>query len=338
MASLSAASGGAIAAVPAISDDGAADDGAVPLCTWRRGAADARLLGDVERLVAESCDPATAVVRRFGASAAGGSHRAWYLQRAAVRSGFADALWSATRGGDAWGVADPARRSAFRRLGRPALRCLECLEYDAGGGALGLHDDGETLLTASLMLSEAGAFAGGEIVVARYPERAFAARPARGDIVAWRGWEKHRVAPVTRGTRRVLVAEWWAGPDAPAADRRPQNGEPRLARALASDPAAASLLANLARLREAARDVPAALAYYDRSLAADPACAATLYSRGVLRLRRADFAAAEADFAAAAAAGGGADAHDQYGALLARRGDVDAAAAAFSRARALEGA
>ena len=34
--------------------------------------------------------------------------------------------------------------------------------------------------------------------------------PRALDAVAWRGWEWHRVAPVTRGVRRVLVAEWWA--------------------------------------------------------------------------------------------------------------------------------
>ena len=102
---------------------------AAPLCTWIKGAASPALLAAAERLVAAHCDPSAAVVRTFGRPDAGGSHRAWYLQRAAVRGGFADALWSATRGGDAWGVADPARRSAFRRLGRPALRCLECLEY-----------------------------------------------------------------------------------------------------------------------------------------------------------------------------------------------------------------
>ena len=29
--------------------------------------------------------------------------------------------------------------------------------------------------------------------------------PRRGDLVAWRGWDEHRILPVTRGTRRILV-------------------------------------------------------------------------------------------------------------------------------------
>ena len=60
------------------------------------------------------------------------------------------------------------------------------------------------------------------------------------DVVAWRGWEWHRVAPVTRGVRRVLVMEWWA--PAHAADEgragveRGADSAAGLREALARDP------------------------------------------------------------------------------------------------------
>ena len=41
----------------------------------------------------------------------------------------------------------------------------------------------------------------------------------RGELIAWRGWDDHRIHSVTRGTRRVLVAEWRCC--SPANDTRP---------------------------------------------------------------------------------------------------------------------
>ena len=65
------------------------------------------------------------------------------------------------------------------------------------------------------------------------------------DVAAWRGWEWHRVAPVTRGVRRVLVMEWWA--PAHAADEgrgsveRGGDSAAGLREALARDPGSSLL-------------------------------------------------------------------------------------------------
>ena len=306
-----------------------------PLLTWRRGGG-AALLEEIDALVADHCDAHACALRSFGDSS-DEAHRAWYLQREAVASGFADRLWACCAACDAWGVTARGGE-ALRRRGRPALRCLEVLRYDAGGGALGLHDDGETLLTTSLMVSPAGAFEGGAVEVARWPGRLERADPARGDVVAWRGWEKHRVAPVTRGARVVVVAEWWAGPDAPRADRRAPSTEPRLRSALDLDPASPALLAAVAHLRAAAGDAEGALALYDASLAGDPTCGAARFSRALLRAQARDFAGAEADLAAVANAGAAdPDVHAQLGALQARRGAVDEAAESFRLAAVARG-
>ncbi|KAH8052089.1 hypothetical protein JL721_10968 [Aureococcus anophagefferens] len=295
---------------------------APPLLTWRRGGG-AALLEEIDALVANHCDAHACALRSFGDSS-DKAHRAWYLQREAVASGFADRLWACCAACDAWGVTARGGE-ALRRRGRPGLRCLEILRYDAGGGALGLHDDGETLLTTSLMVSPAGAFDGGAVEVARWPGR-LEGRSA-GDAAAWR-WEKHRVAPVTRGARVVVVAEWWAGPDAPRADRRA-----RRSRGSRRRPTRRRALAAVAHLRAAAGDAEGALALYDASLAGDPTCGAASRLRAKARL-----CGREADLAALAHAGAAdPDVHAQLGALQARRGAVDEAAESFRLAAVARG-
>ena len=94
-----------------------------PLLTWRREAASAALLCEIDGFIAAHCAATAGVVRRFGAeeSGCGGlGHRAWYLQREAVKSGLADRLWACCAASDAWGVGS-WRGEARRRLGRLAL-------------------------------------------------------------------------------------------------------------------------------------------------------------------------------------------------------------------------
>merc|ERR1712147_318489 len=99
---------------------------APPLLTWRRGGG-AALLEEIDALVANHCDAHASALRSFGDSS-DKAHRAWYLQREAVASGFADRLWACCAACDAWGVTARGGE-AFRRRGRPALRCLEVLRY-----------------------------------------------------------------------------------------------------------------------------------------------------------------------------------------------------------------
>jgi hypothetical protein len=121
---------------------------------------------------------------------------------------------ASTEGG--WGVIDGSRVTP---------RCLELIRYSGGDGSsassagdsIGWHNDGATLVTMAIMLSENGDYDGGESEVEQ--ERY---RLQIGEAAAWRGWTNHRVAPVTRGMREVFVVEWWTEADCtlPGADPR----------------------------------------------------------------------------------------------------------------------
>ena len=169
-----------------------------------------RILDLAKRAAHEN--PAIVTERNFGLNSNNeGGHRVTFLQNTAVaQPALMAELWALSRRGDAWGV------TSRRRL---PLRCMELIEYaSAKNHSLGHHNDGDTLLTVSVLLSTPDVdFEGGQLELVR---RADATRGVgecteahmvqSGDVVAWRGWEWHRVSPVSRGVRRVLVMEWWA--------------------------------------------------------------------------------------------------------------------------------
>lgn len=97
-------------------------------------------------------------------------------------------------------------------------RTVELITYDAAGEVeadsnLGWHSDLGSVLTTALTLSSRSSFDGGVFEVRQGADQAVSqVLPGAGDVLVWRGWDPHRVAPVTRGRRQVLVLEWWLGP------------------------------------------------------------------------------------------------------------------------------
>ena len=167
--------------------------------------------------------------RNFGDNATyNEGHEVTYLHEA-VKEHETEMLWKLALAADAtmpkWGIASKLEAPSWKlqNLPTPTLRCLEAIDYFPGDHAdstedsLGWHNDGATFYTLAIGLTTASTdFDGGELQV-----RAPANGPIktvsdlqRGDLVAWRGWDRHRVRPVTRGQRQVIVAEWWLGPSA----------------------------------------------------------------------------------------------------------------------------
>ena len=148
--------------------------------------------------------------RNFGSNKEhAGGHQVTYINPAALQASelvedgavFVDELRSLAR------RADTLHGVPVVRL---ALRCLEVIQYKASDShSLGFHDDGTTVLTMAIPLSVRGSdFEGGTFEAKRGQCRE-EANSTLGDVLAWRGWDDHRVTPVSSGQREVLVAEWW---------------------------------------------------------------------------------------------------------------------------------
>lgn len=126
-----------------------------------------------------------------------------------------------------WGVWERLQAAGIQV---PGIRCIELITYNSGAGhdhqheggkhaeesgdeqSIGWHFDNGSILTVALMLSASGDYDGGS----------FEIRPSRedcmpvatqtvdaGDVLVWESWRPHRVTPVTRGNRLVLVVEIW---------------------------------------------------------------------------------------------------------------------------------
>jgi predicted TPR repeat methyltransferase len=216
-----------------------------------------------------------------------------------------DNLWTLTGVSNdvaGWGVASG-------RTSKPSLRCIEIVEYTARSHPApprhsGWHDDGDTVFTVSVLLSEPGRdFEGGDIEFRRKLSEAnpnVQVSPRFGDAVIWRGWEEHRVLPVTRGSRRVLVAEWRL--DAKAAsetDVRPPDSEEGLRRLQQLDPSSATIYKNLGNLLLARGKGNAAASAYASGLARDPTYAEGHYHLGSLALENGVIQLAEKHFRSA---------------------------------------
>jgi len=115
-----------------------------------------------------------------------------------------------------WGVVSRVPRDML------SPRVIELITYDAGnsqgGGAandanLGWHSDLGSLLTTGVTLSPPEDYDGGVFEVQPQPgSPSVSISGGLGDAVIWKSWDTHRVSPVTRGRRQVLVVEWWHGP------------------------------------------------------------------------------------------------------------------------------
>lgn len=90
-----------------------------------------------------------------------------------------------------------------------------CAEYHVSNPPGGLpypdHFDEGSLLTIDVMLSENGAFDGGQFCTLEADGTLTAHPFQKGDALVWVSHKPHCVEPLTRGQRRVLVMELWEG-------------------------------------------------------------------------------------------------------------------------------
>ena len=74
----------------------------------------------------------------------------------------------------------------------------------------------------AVMLSDPAVYSGGRFEAqhdAVEKRVVFSRRLRRGEVIMWKAWQLHRVTPVTRGLRHVLVLEFWAQPPNLRGDR-----------------------------------------------------------------------------------------------------------------------
>ena len=118
------------------------------------------------------------------------------------------------------GAAEPSMRQLLtaRQPGEVGVRCIEYHEVRPRGSLADLkHYDIGSLLTVDIMLSEPGDFGGGEFSTlepdGKLLEQAAFNGDATGDALLFVSHKYHCVQPVISGLRRVLVMEFWVGPD-----------------------------------------------------------------------------------------------------------------------------
>ena len=133
----------------------------------------------------------------------------------------------------------------------------------AGGDSIGWHDDSGSFVTISVGLSDLGDYDGGAFEIKRdnadpfapggaagarhnligresvgeadggkNGKVAYALRVDRGDMMVWFAWRRHRVTPVTRGRRHVLVLEFWDALPRRGRDGGPERPAPHPSRAM----------------------------------------------------------------------------------------------------------
>lgn len=245
---------------------------------------------------------------------------------------------------------------------RPALRCLEAIDYfpkaataagtqQAGEGGIGLdslgsalswHHDGATICTMIVALSTSGEdFDGGELQVRdRQAGKELLQTVSdlrRGDVAAWRGWDLHRVCPVRRGQRRVVVAEWWLGPPCSAVDERPRDSEDVVRRAMQVDGSAAQLHVLLAQVLVEEGDLEGAARSCQAATQLDPEHVEAHHALGVILAAKGDLADAEKSFRTTLRLDPRQPkAHYNLGKCLFARGDIRGAELSFRAALQLD--
>lgn len=279
---------------------------------------------------------------------ADGGHEVTYLNQHAPRS-VVDLLWGLGIGADVimptWGI-----KRRLKALGKPALRCLESISYyvkahqtaaarrsDVLGdpNSLGWHNDGATLFTVVVAMGTAGSeFIGGELEIRNLEGRVHRIEDLRrGDAVVWRGWDTHRVLPVTQGRRNVVVAEWWLGPNCSRQDLRPLDDVDTTRQTLSLDPVSVVLNALLADcLTERGEWTPAEHSWSSvREI--DPTDRRAPYHIACLKQTRGDLeGAAESFMDALRIDPMYADAHNRLGMVCFFQGDLAEAEMSYRRA------
>jgi hypothetical protein len=105
-----------------------------------------------------------------------------------------------------------------RSSDRVNFRTVEFHEYSAGGQlTTANHYDAGSLLTLDIMLSAPSVDFDGGAFVAPLADGSCSQVPGgkfdKGDAIIFLSHKYHNIEPVTRGTRVVLVAELWEGPE-----------------------------------------------------------------------------------------------------------------------------
>lgn len=186
---------------------------------------------------------------------------------------------------------------------------MELISYHGGDGEtaeqpianvsnIGWHNDGATLVTVAVAFSSAGRdFGGGELQArSGYSETARYHNITdiqRGDVIAWRGWDKHRVLPLLWGQRQVVVAEWWAGEPCSDTDARKKDTLVAVRSALDFDPFSSILNTLMAEYQLEDGNDADAEGYLQRALASDAMYPRALSHMARLHIRKGNHSGAE---------------------------------------------
>ncbi len=100
-------------------------------------------------------------------------------------------------------------------------RCVELIRYLGRGDtrsrsdSLGWHSDSGSYLTIAVMLSSKEEYEGGTFEYRDPVSKNIVTMNElqKGDMMVWKSWVEHRVKPITKGARSVLVVEFWSEPE-----------------------------------------------------------------------------------------------------------------------------
>lgn len=190
-------------------------------------------------------------------------------------------------------IAETAARKHHWPLAPQPLvpRCIELIKYTSSAAgkndseSIGWHDDGATHLTVAVPLDERSSYDGGKIEVVSVDGTTHVAWPRRGDAVVWRGWDRHRVLPITRGERNVLVGEFWSERSGQAWNRmdgRPLEDLQRYRDALKLDSRSAALQEGLGVIASKQGESDLAEASFRQAVSLNPHQASAFTGLGVV--------------------------------------------------------
>lgn len=319
-----------------------------------RGAVDESRLRELEALVATVQNTGTPGLvrdqRNFGNPAQSAvGHEVTYLHEN-VSKGVLEWLWDLAQASDSHLKPLNLPKEASDQCEKLSLRCLEAIEYVPGQSvagepsptnALNWHHDGPTICTVIVGLSTAGRdFTGGALEVRKSPfwegcvERI--TDVSRGDVVAWRGWNMHRVLPVEEGKRQVIVAEWWKGPSCLDGHKRAEDTLETVEDATSLD-ASPELQVLLGQILMKSGDLSRAEASFRTAIELDAQNAEAFTRLACLQGMQGQLGEAEKNFELALSfAPDNAEVHHDFGVHQAQQGNFDMAAQSFSNALRLD--
>lgn len=125
-----------------------------------------------------------------------------------------------------WGIGKSGLFPTLNPRAVESIRYNGTLEMaDTGAAEIGWHSDFMSVMTVSIMLSPLGAFSGGAFQTRRLgPDSYQEHQTATGDVLGWKSWDRHRVAPLV-GHRHVLVVQWWIAPPHTSLKHGPASSE-----------------------------------------------------------------------------------------------------------------